>query len=201
MFLPILLTRKISAITITTINIPTPIPVLKIPPIIAQLEKVMSREINNAAISVCFFMIAVSIYVSILDIDVRVLLIVCLFSEDLEFQVEVAFLILLLRMLFLLKKICFRFSGHHYLIGYLYFAGAVRVYFPDLAGAVFVGFEEADFFSIRSPSPRLPVWPGVAPQNRPVLATHSHQSATDAVWCCSVRSLGRACSPSMPPRA
>ncbi len=50
--------KKITnTITKTDTNIPTPIPVLKIPPTTAQPENVVSSVINNAYISICFFII------------------------------------------------------------------------------------------------------------------------------------------------
>jgi len=56
LFFPALLKRKIiKATTRTTIKIPKPIPALKMPPTIAQLENVVIRQINNAIMEVCFF--------------------------------------------------------------------------------------------------------------------------------------------------
>jgi len=52
LFLPMRLKKNtVNAITNTTKNIPTPMPVLKIPPTTEQLEKVARKRIDDTAIS------------------------------------------------------------------------------------------------------------------------------------------------------
>ena len=56
-FFPNRVTKKIiNAITAITKNIPTPIPVLKIPPITEQPEMVMRSDINIALIPIFFIL-------------------------------------------------------------------------------------------------------------------------------------------------